>query len=73
MLVTMTDREPYRLCVIQRVSDWALLQRYAEKMLELSVHQMQRLVRLYRIDDEIRYKTLDGPLSVCGLWPEKAV
>lgn len=50
MLVTMTDRELYRLGIIQRVFDRALLQREAADILELSVRQVQRLVRLYRID-----------------------
>lgn len=50
MLVTMTDRELYRLGIIQRVFDRALLQRDAADILELSVRQVQRLVRLYRTD-----------------------
>lgn len=36
MLVTMTDRELYRLGIIQRVFDRALLQRDAADILELS-------------------------------------
>ncbi len=50
MLVTMTDKELYRLGIIQRVFDRALLQRDAADILELSVRQVQRLVRLYRTD-----------------------
>ena len=50
MLVTMTDRELYRLGIIQRVFDRALLQRDTADILELSVRQVQRLVRLYRTD-----------------------
>lgn len=50
MLVTMTDRELYRLGIIQRVFDRALLQRDAADILELSVRQVQRLVGLYRTD-----------------------
>lgn len=50
MLVTMTDRELYRLGIIQRVFDRALLQRDAADILELSVRQVQRLVRLYLTD-----------------------
>lgn len=50
MLVTMTDKELYRLGIIQRVFDRALLQRDAADFLELSVRQVQRLVRLYRTD-----------------------
>ncbi|ENZ7914649.1 helix-turn-helix domain-containing protein [Klebsiella aerogenes] len=46
----MTDRELYRLGIIQRVFDRALLQRDAADILELSVRQVQRLVRLYRTD-----------------------
>lgn len=48
MLVTMTDKELYRLGIIQRVFDRSLLQREAADILELSVRQVQRLVRLYR-------------------------
>ncbi|RDQ03960.1 hypothetical protein C4A39_03571 [Escherichia coli] len=40
MLVTMTDRELYRLGIIQRVFDRALLQRDAADILELSVRQV---------------------------------
>ena len=43
MLVTMTDKELYRLGIIQRVFDRALLQRDAADILELSVRQVQRL------------------------------
>ena len=50
MLVTMTDKELYRLGIIQRVFDRALLQRDAADILKLSVRQVQRLVRLYRTD-----------------------
>lgn len=50
ILVTMTDRELYRPGIIQRVFDRALLQRDAADILELSVSQVQRLVRLYRTD-----------------------
>ncbi|EMD3482268.1 helix-turn-helix domain-containing protein, partial [Salmonella enterica] len=50
MLVTMTDRELYRLGIIQRVFDRSLLQRDAADILALSVRQVQRLVRLYRTD-----------------------
>lgn len=50
MLVTMADKELYRLGIIQRVFDRALLQRDAADILELSVRQVQRLVRLYRTD-----------------------
>lgn len=50
MLVTMTDKELYRLGIIQRVFERALLQRDAADILELSVRQVQRLVRLYRTD-----------------------
>ena len=50
MLVTMTDRELYRLGIIQRVFDRDLLQRDAADILELSVRQVQRLVRLYLTD-----------------------
>ncbi|STM95799.1 putative integrase/transposase [Escherichia coli] len=50
MLVTMTDRELYRLGIIQRVFDRTLLQRDAVDILEFSVRQVQRLVRLYRTD-----------------------
>jgi len=50
MLVTMTDKELYRLGIIQRVCDRALLQRDAADILKLSVRQVQRLVRLYRTD-----------------------
>ncbi|MFP2826047.1 hypothetical protein ACLETV_16365 [Citrobacter braakii] len=50
MLVTMTDRELYRLGIIQRVFDRVLLQRDAADILELSVRQVQRLVRLYLTD-----------------------
>ena len=39
MLVTMTDKELYRLGIIQRVFDRALLQRDAADILELSVRQ----------------------------------
>ncbi|HHF7677944.1 TPA: ISNCY family transposase [Klebsiella pneumoniae] len=46
----MTDKELYRLGIIQRVFDRALLQRDAADILELSVRQVQRLVRLYRTD-----------------------
>ncbi|HHL9303720.1 TPA: ISNCY family transposase, partial [Escherichia coli] len=46
----MTDRELYRLGIIQRVFDRALLQRDTADILELSVRQVQRLVRLYRTD-----------------------
>ena len=37
MLVTMTDKELYRLGIIQRVFDRALLQRDAADIIELSV------------------------------------
>jgi hypothetical protein len=50
MLVTMTAKELYRLGIIQRVFDRALLQRDAADILKLSVRQVQRLVRLYRTD-----------------------
>lgn len=50
MLVTMTDRELYRLGIIQRVFDRTLLQRDAADILELSIRQVQHLVRLYRTD-----------------------
>ena len=50
MLVTMTDKELYRLGIIQRVFDRALLQRDAADILELIVRQVQRFVRLYRTD-----------------------
>jgi hypothetical protein len=46
----MTDKELYRLGIIQRVFDRALLQRDAADILKLSVRQVQRLVRLYRTD-----------------------
>jgi hypothetical protein len=42
----MTDKELYRLGIIQRVFDRALLQRDAADILKLSVRQVQRLVRL---------------------------
>ncbi|HCI6191213.1 TPA: helix-turn-helix domain-containing protein [Klebsiella quasipneumoniae subsp. similipneumoniae] len=50
MLVTIIDKEHYRLGIIQRVFDRALLQRDAADILKLSVRQVQRLVRLYRTD-----------------------
>ncbi len=50
MLVTMTDKELYRLGIIQRVFDRALLQRDAADILKLSVRQVQRLVRLPAVD-----------------------
>ena len=40
MLVTMTDKELYRLGIIQRVFDRALLQRDAADILKLSVRQV---------------------------------
>ncbi|HBW7249627.1 TPA: helix-turn-helix domain-containing protein [Klebsiella pneumoniae] len=46
----MTDKELYRLGIIQRVFDRALFQRDAADILKLSVRQVQRLVRLYRTD-----------------------
>ncbi len=50
MLVTIIDKEHYRLGIIQRVFDRAFLQRDAADILKLSVRQVQRLVRLYRTD-----------------------
>ena len=50
MLVTMTDKELYRLGIIQRVFDRALLQRDAADILKLSVRQVQRLVHLPAVD-----------------------
>lgn len=37
MLVTMTDKDLYRLGIIQRVHDHTLLQREAARLLELTV------------------------------------
>ncbi len=37
MLVTMTDKDLYRLDIIQRVHDHTLLQREAARLLELTV------------------------------------
>lgn len=48
MLVTMTDKDLYRLGIIQRVHDHTLLQREAAGLLELSVCQIQRILRRYR-------------------------
>ena len=39
MLVTMTDKDLYRLGIIQRVHDHTLLQREAARLLELTVRQ----------------------------------
>ncbi len=48
MLVTMTDKDIYRLGIIQRVHDHTLLQREAARLLELTVRQVQRVLRRYR-------------------------
>mgnify|MGYP004712146617 CR=1 FL=1 len=48
MLVTMTDKDLYRLGIIQRVHDHTLLQREAARLLELTVRQVQRILRRYR-------------------------
>jgi transposase len=48
MLVTMTDKDIYRLGIIQRVHDHTLLQREAARLLELAVRQVQRVLRRYR-------------------------
>ncbi|WP_416414194.1 helix-turn-helix domain-containing protein [Pantoea sp. App145] len=48
MLVTMTDKDLYRLGIIQRVHDHTLLQREAARLLELTVRQVQRVLRRYR-------------------------
>jgi hypothetical protein len=45
MLVTMTDKDIYRLGIIQRVHDHTLLQREAARLLELTVRQVQRVLR----------------------------
>ena len=60
MLVTMTDKELYRLGIIQRVFDRALLQRDAADILKLSVRQVQRLVRLYRTDGATAFASSRG-------------
>lgn len=44
MLVTMTDKDLYRLGIIQRVHDHTLLQREAARLLELTVRQVQRVI-----------------------------
>ncbi|MBU9833572.1 helix-turn-helix domain-containing protein [Rahnella sp. L72c] len=48
MLVTMTDEDLYRLGIIQRVHDHTLLQREAARLLELTVRQVQSVLRCYR-------------------------
>ena len=50
MLVTMTDKELYRLGIIQRVFDRALLQRDAADILKLSVRQAQPHLHLPAVD-----------------------
>lgn len=47
MLVTMTDKDLYRLGLIQRVSERTLLQREAARLIGVSVRQVQRLLRLF--------------------------
>ena len=49
MLVTMTDKELYRLGIIQRVFDRALLQRDAADILELSNTLKICTVRSHRV------------------------
>lgn len=48
MLVTMTDRELYRLGIIQRVFDRTLLQREAADMLGITPRHCSRLLKRYR-------------------------
>lgn len=48
MLVTMTDKDLNRLGIIQRVHYHTLLQREAARLLELTVRQVQRVLRRYR-------------------------
>ncbi len=52
MLVTMTDKEIYRLGIIQRVFDWALLQRDAADILKLSVRQVHFYQQKYSLSDQ---------------------
>ncbi|MRT15323.1 ISNCY family transposase, partial [Enterobacteriaceae bacterium RIT711] len=47
MLVTMTDKDLYRLGLIQRVSERTMLQREAARLIGISVRQVQRLLRLF--------------------------
>lgn len=49
MLVTMTDKDLYRLGLIQRVSERTLLQREAARLIGVSVRQVQRLMNRFRI------------------------
>lgn len=43
MFVTMTDKDLYRLGIIQRVHDHTLLQRDAARLLELNARQIHRV------------------------------